>query len=1001
MKKRISVLLVLTMLIMMIYPCGSIVKQKVNQNSAVLTAQDIARMTAEYNEEYEYRLDKSGAESITVDNRLIVETKSKINTYDAIDEVYGLGYAFIQFEDSASAENALAEYEEQGLVVSNDRVYNLNASSYSTYADDTKWAFSFTESDTTVKFFKYKQLSDVTVGIIDSGIDYTHTLLKSRALRTNTNFSNSGNANDEMDDHGHGTKCAGIIAQTTTDNVKIQSFKAGSDDGKVYTSSLICTYEYILNMTDKPDIINMSFGGNGTALPVETTLLKELKESGIVLVASAGNENLDTADSSPANDENVLAVSAFDQNGEKCSFSNYGTTVDISAPGIGIYTTDLGGGYTNSFGGTSASAPFVSAAAAIVLMQNNTLTPDEVYTKIKSAAFNTNKPSDRLWSGAGLLNYFNLIDAERKNPVTFNYESGEYEDTIKIELSCADGLNTKIIYTTDNTLPSTTNGTTYKNAIEVDSYATIIAAAFPIVGSSLHSQYTSASYQIFKVADENDFELDEYNDIIAYNGKYAAIKVPDTINGVVPVGIGKECFMNSDIVHIELPDSIESIGMSAFENSNLQKIKALGVKRCYDKVFKNCSALYEENMPNINYLSSEAFYNCRLLTKISFAQSLVTAGGANDSPGCLAATGITEADFPNLTCCTRAFEDTPIKYANLPQIKLLNGGFRNCRQLTDVNLPLVTRIAYWAFGNCVSLPREMDFSQIIWVESYGFAESLFDNIELPNCEMFYYRAFFDVAAKTISLPKCTELNGDTFKGDYLEYVNFENLEDVPRTYGSAMFMDCYSLKCIYAPKANRIPSYAFDGEGELEIKNGAVPQLKFIYAPQATECPGDYLDVSLCPLLEFIYAPNLKSINSYFMGTVKFPSRKDFTLYLTNRQVSGEPTSLCTDYTVVAPNGSYAEKWVKDKQEVCNVNFVSSNNLYFSGADGEYCYYTEHGSGECVKMPIYILDLIWNDEVINQSPSDDTCNFLLDFTNDGIINAKDYAELYKLKNKTV
>ena len=87
-----------------------------------------------------------------------------------------------------------------------------------------------------------------------------------------------------MDDQGHGTSCAGIIAQATTDNVKIQGFKAGSADGHVYTSSLICTYEYILNMNEKPDVINMSFGGYGKPLPTETQLLEKLKKSGIALM---------------------------------------------------------------------------------------------------------------------------------------------------------------------------------------------------------------------------------------------------------------------------------------------------------------------------------------------------------------------------------------------------------------------------------------------------------------------------------------------------------------------------------------------------------------------------------------------------------------------------------------------------------------------------------------------------------------------------------------------
>lgn len=528
MKKILSILLTLTMFTSVIYPCQSVIAAEVRMNDAVTVSSDIAEMTEEYNGEYEEKLESAGAESIPVDNRIIVETNSKVNTYDAVDEVYGLGYAFIQFEDDKSADKALAQYEKQGLTVQKDRVYNLNYdnnAASSTYAADTsKWAYSFTEADTTLKYFKNKTLSDVTVGIIDSGVDYTHTLLKSRIIRTNVNFSTSGVKADEIDDEGHGTACAGIIAQCTPDNVKLAAFKAGSRDGHVYDSALICTYEYILNMNDKPDVINMSFGGYAQTLPIETQLLEQLKESGIALIASAGNENLDTADSTPANNENVLAVSAFDQKGEKCWFSNYGSTVDIAAPGVNVYTTNRTDGYDYDFAGTSASAPFVSAAAAVVLMQNNTLNPDEVYKKLKDSAFNTNKPTDRLWAGAGLLNFSNLIESDdRKGDVTFNYESGEYQDTIKVELTSPDRLNTKIIYTTDGTMPSSSNGTTYRSAIEVDSQANIIAAAFPIIGSNLHSRYVSASYQIFRNAAESDFEITEDGDITAYNGKYAAI----------------------------------------------------------------------------------------------------------------------------------------------------------------------------------------------------------------------------------------------------------------------------------------------------------------------------------------------------------------------------------------------------------------------------------------------------------------------------------------------
>jgi len=915
-----------------IYPCQSVIAAEVRINDAVAVSSDIAEMTEGYNDVYEEKLESAGAESIPVDNRIIVETKSKINTYDAVDEVYGLGYAFIQFDNSESADKALKQYKKQGLTVENDRVYNLNYdnnTASSTYAADTsKWAYSFTEADTTLKYLSGKTLSDVTVGIIDSGVDYTHPLLRSRIIRTSVNFSTSGAQNNEFDDEGHGTNCAGVIAQCTPDNVKLAAFKAGSNDGNVYTSALICTYEYILNMNDKPDVINMSFGGYGQPLPIETQLLEQLKESGIALIASAGNENLDTADSTPANNENVLAVSAFDQKGEKCWFSNYGSTVDIAAPGVNVYTTNRTDGYDYDFAGTSASAPFVSAAAAVVLMQNNTLNPDEVYKKLKDSAFNTNKPADRLWAGAGLLNFSNLIESDdRKGDVTFNYESGEYQNTIKVELTSPDRLNTKIIYTTDGTMPSTSNGSIYRSAIEVDSQANIVAAAFPIIGSALHSRYVSASYQIFRNAAESDFEITEDGDITAYNGKYAAIKVPDTINGITPTSVGRECFKSSSIVHIELPDTIETIKTSAFENSNLQKIKALGVTYCWSNAFKNCAALYEENMPNIQSISDATFYNCSMLTKLSFKNSLKNADCGNgiiETTGPLTGTGITEADFPNLTICNRAFENTPIRYANLPKVKNLDGAFKDCKQLSEVNIPLVTTIGRWAFANCVSLPKEMDFSQITEVDIYGFAESLFESLDLPNCTRARGEAFYNAAAKTINLPNCKIISSKTFAGDKLEYLNIKNTERIAAS-DYPVFLNCFSLKYIFAPKLKQIPDFDFDDKGYFELKEGRVPALEYIYTPQATEFNCKNSNFRQCQNLKFLYAPKLE-----LMAHPVLPEKDDFTIYLSDlKKESLGKGAIYGVYTVIAPKGSYAEQWAAEKQVYApeGLNFIPSDSL--------------------------------------------------------------------------
>ena len=188
MKKAISIILSISLVIAVFIPCFSFIQMKIEQNNVVAVCEKVTAMSEEYNKEYEEKLDSAEATSLSVDNRLIVETKSKINTYDAVDEVYGLGYAFIQFDNEEDAEKAAAQYEKQGLTVQNDNLYTVSASSSSTESD---WAYKYSEADTTLKYFKNTDNPQIIVGIIDTGIYYGHTKMKDRIIRTYKNFSTS------------------------------------------------------------------------------------------------------------------------------------------------------------------------------------------------------------------------------------------------------------------------------------------------------------------------------------------------------------------------------------------------------------------------------------------------------------------------------------------------------------------------------------------------------------------------------------------------------------------------------------------------------------------------------------------------------------------------------------------------------------------------------------------------------------------------------------------
>lgn len=920
MKKTISIILSILISISALSPCYTAIAAEIEQNNVVAVCEKVTAMSEEYNKEYEEKLDSAEATSLSVDNRLIVETKSKINTYDAVDEVYGLGYAFIQFDNEEDAEKAAAQYEKQGLTVQNDNLYTVSASSSSTESD---WAYKYSEADTTLKYFKNTDNPQIIVGIIDTGIYYGHTKMKDRIIRTYKNFSTSHIGDIETDEHGHGTNVAGVIAQSTPDNVKLSAFKVGDSQGHLYSSSLICAYEYILAMKEnQPDILNMSYGGYEPESAVEKHLFQELKDSGIALIAAAGNENVDTKDSTPANNENVLAVSAYDENGNKCWFSNYGTTVDMAAPGENVKTYKVANSDSYEYvNGTSFSSPFVAAAAAYVIMQDTSRTPDDIYEILKNSAIKRNKTSDRMWAGAGLLNFSNLIESdERKSDVAFSIESGTYYDTIKVELSSTDKLNTKIVYTTDNTLPSSTNGTTYRKAIEIDSQATIIAAAFPIVGSSMHSKYTMQNYQIFRNADENDFEITDESVITAYNGKYASIKVPDTIKGITPVEIGVGCFMDSGIVNIELPDTVKDIEYDAFNGSALERIVGLGVESCSTRSFENCFSFYDENMPNVKKVYQQAFFGCNLLTDVTFREKLEAA----DLEG-FSGTGLQSADFPNLKSEYQSFENTPITYASLPKIINLKGGFKDCKMLKEVDIPNVTKIGYYAFANCISLPKEMDFTNITEVDNCGFENAPFDKLELPNCTRVRNRGFYNASAKHINIENCVRLASNTFYGCNLESVNMKNVTDIS-TGSAAVFINCFSLKYVYAPNSKQIPSFTSDDDGRYQLSQGIVPALEFIYAPKATEFNYDYCDFKEFTNLKFLYAPKLESIAKFS----NFPKSNDFTFYLSDSLTEGDnqEAGILGKYTVVAPEGSYAQQWAKKKWFYYpgGLNFIPSDS---------------------------------------------------------------------------
>ncbi len=230
----------------------------------------------------------------------------------------------------------------------------------------------------------FSTLPQVTVAVIDTGIDTDHEWFANRLLvDENGKYvgkdytkKDSSTAYDFEDDQGHGTHCAGIICDMTMSNVKILpiKFMKMGEDGKATGSTLsaIFAIDYVMELRSQYNIvaINMSFGSesDSTTQILDKYLASKIQEAyddGIFSVAAAGNDHVDASGHSPANVDCAITVSALNQMLELASYSNYGDCVDVCAPGSSILSACYDGGLIYK-DGTSMATPHVAAYIALL-----------------------------------------------------------------------------------------------------------------------------------------------------------------------------------------------------------------------------------------------------------------------------------------------------------------------------------------------------------------------------------------------------------------------------------------------------------------------------------------------------------------------------------------------------------------------------------------------------------------------------------------------------------
>ena len=239
MKKRLSVLLSIIIVLSICAPITSVMAEEARKQSALKTGKEIAALCNEYDN---YSNSNDGDK---IDNRLIVKTNDNIDEYGAVDSVYGFGYAFLQYADDESAEFAKTQYENAGYTADYDSVITTSSTSIGSGGNwSDEWAYEETDAVSALDYYKLKAKSNINIAVVDSGINYNHELFKNRVVRTKMDFS-TDNTGDEMDKAGHGTKVAGAIAKSTPSNVKLFAYKIFDKNLKGTSSGVVAALSYI------------------------------------------------------------------------------------------------------------------------------------------------------------------------------------------------------------------------------------------------------------------------------------------------------------------------------------------------------------------------------------------------------------------------------------------------------------------------------------------------------------------------------------------------------------------------------------------------------------------------------------------------------------------------------------------------------------------------------------------------------------------------------------
>lgn len=803
--------------------------------------------------------------------RLIVRADSKFNKYGALEDANGFeDFHILQYE---SPEVAMYAYNQ---LQSEKNVKEVDLDLVCTYADSTPdnpelilkdeflndWSRDRTQSKRLQEYLAETDIhmNEIIVGVVDTGIDYTHETFEGRVKRTYFNVSSSGKTDDEMDSETfyHGTTVGSIIVNNSPKNVKVAVYKVG--DGENLTVTAISAG--LLAAIEKCDIINTSLTSLSDVSLIRKCVLKAYSKN-IPVFACVGNSGRIETHAAPANIPECIAVSATDFNNATTFMNNLTLNSDISAPGEHIAVAIPENRYAR-FSGTSYSAPCAAALGAILKSTNPEITVDEIDARLKGTSVDVKRYNESqssqgrfmnnyhsLWDGVGMIQFCNALGLEKlAAPNEINLKDKVYVGEQTCTITCPDE-DAIILYTTDGMYPTLENANVYTEPFQITQRTRIRAVAYYADGGYYSDEVETTPCIQYTDSDDN-FEITNDGIVTNYNGNISDLYVPETINGIEVTGFSKGAF--NTVIGLTLPESVTEIPVSAFaKNSTIEFVRGEGILTVKSGAFSQSNIMYVE-FPVAECIQEHAFNLAAKFCVGYFPNVKIIEGDAFSYSRIISFYGpeVQEIDDSAFGQCSR------LEKVYFPQCTIINeiwgnnGVFDSCSRLASVEMPLITNLTAYALNDTAIL--KADFPYIKTIEEKAFYNCFeLEYVYMPALLTVPKQAFGSYGVNPIAKPRffsfdsVTEIEKDAF-GKHttarIEFSHLETAQSLPQTEGCIISMPSTFKECTEDTKGRNYKAYGTKGTYAEEWANANGH--KFIEVSQETAVltplPEKYID---------------------------------------------------------------------------------------------------------------------------------------------------------------